>query len=115
MKNNKKIKFNSETTLEDISNEIQSLAYCAKTEIPLDHITKIVKFLNGEELPNKGGSSVRFRHEALLEYKYYTNGIFQIHTIHKGGKKMILKNNFKNFLLEPLSLIINELKINKNV
>lgn len=115
MKKVKKIKFDSKTSLDDVNDEISRIASSDETEVSLDYITKIIVFLGGESLPNKGGSSVRYRHNALLKYRYYTDGIFQIHIKHKGGTKKVLKRNFKDYLLQPLTTIITELKTTQNV
>ncbi len=100
-----KIKINEDTTLKDIRTELENLKTADVIEIPLNHIRKITSFLGAIEVQDIG-SSIRFKHQLLADHPEY-HGYFKVHKIHKGGDQdMIRKNDFKNYLLRPLFLII---------
>lgn len=114
MKSVFKLKITEQTTIQDIENEIDKL-YKNKQikEIPLNYLVKIIEYLGAEQI-QATGSSVRFRHELLVEHSAYYNGIFQIHKIHKGGNQdYVLHRNFKKYLYPALKQII-ALKLNQN-
>lgn len=101
-----KIKINESTTLEDIRNELDDLKSANVTEIPLNHLLKIIEFLGAVQVPSTG-SSVRFEHPALRKHPYY-HGYFQVHKVHKGGDiDLIRKNDFKAYLYPALITIID--------
>lgn len=92
-----KIKINEETSFSDIRLELENLRAAPITEIPLNHLQKIIEFLGAIEVP-ASGSSVRFRHRILDPHPFY-HGYFQIHKIHKGGNQdLIRKNDFNKIL-----------------
>jgi len=100
-----KIKINETTSLQDIRYELDSLKSANVTEIPLNHLKKIISFLGATEATSTG-SSVRFRHKLLDRHPYY-NGYFQIHKIHKGGDQDFIKmNDYRSFLYKALIAII---------
>jgi hypothetical protein len=103
-----KIKITENTSLGDIKEELEKLKKINVNEIPLNHIRKIIVFLGAEEI-QATGSSIRFYHEILKDQPFY-RGYFQIHKVHKGGNKdMIRKVDFVKYLYPVLVLII-ELK-----
>jgi hypothetical protein len=101
-----KIKINKETSFNDIRNELENLKKANIKAIPLNHIRKITKFLEIEELSGKG-SSIRFYHKLLIDHSYY-RGYFQVHKIHKGGNiDEIRKSDFVKYLYPVLVVIID--------
>ena len=105
-----KIRITEKTVLEDIINELDKIKYAPVKVIPLNYIRKITVFLEIEEIKGKG-SSVRFRHELLVEYPNFHDGIFQVHRVHKGGgREEIRKSDFVRYLDPVLRLIIELLK-----
>lgn len=101
-----KIKINENTSLDDIRNELEALKSANVTEIPLNHLLKIIGFLGAVQVPSTG-SSVRFEHPLLKQHPYY-RGYFSVHKIHKGGDNdQIKKNDFKAFLYQALITIID--------
>jgi len=107
-----KIKIDENTSLEDIKNELEKLKKINVTEIPLNHIRKITVFLGCEEIQGTG-SSIRFFNEILLINPYY-KGYFQVHKIHKGGnKELIRKSDYVKYLYPVLTIIIDLLNEQK--
>ena len=104
-----KIKIDENTSLEDIKNELEKLKKANVSEIPLNYIRKITLFLGIEEIQGKG-SGIRFYSEVLLEHPYY-NGYFQVHKIHKGGnKELIRKSDYVKYVYPTLIIIIDLLR-----
>jgi hypothetical protein len=103
-----KFKINENTTLDDVRKELEALKSANVSEIPLNHLCKIIEFLGAIQIIATG-SSVRFSHEILKNHPYY-HGFFQIHKIHKGGDMDEIKmTDFKKILYHTLITII-ELK-----
>lgn len=110
---NFKFKVNENTTLEEARKFLDTIQSANVKEIFLNDIRKLHKYLGVEELPLKGGSVIRFRHELLVGNKNHLDGIFTIHIIHKGGDQQLLRMvDFKSYLYDPLKQII-ELKSTK--
>ena len=65
----------------------------------------MLKRLGVERLPNKGGSMLRFQHDALESIK--GDGQFVVHRISKKKRDLIYRNNFRNFLYPTLKAIVN--------
>jgi hypothetical protein len=108
-----KIKINETTTLDDIRKELDAIKSANVTEIPLNHLRKIIEFLGASEIPGKG-SSVRFHHKLLLQHPLY-RGYFQIHKIHKGGDQDYIRRfDFKSILYNALITIIEIKEKNKD-
>jgi len=106
-----KIKINENTTLDDIRNELETLKSANVTEIPLNHLLKIVNFLGAVQV-TASGSSIRFTHPLLIQHPFY-HGYFQVHKIHKGGDKDEIRIiDCKKYLFPALITII-ELKEKK--
>ncbi len=104
-----KIKINEDTSYNDIRHELEKLKALPVTEIPLNHLQKIIEFLGAVEVP-ASGSSVRFRHRILDDHPYY-HGYFQVHKIHKGGdQNQIRKNDYSRILYPTLITIIDLLE-----
>lgn len=100
-----KIKINEKTTLDDIRIELEALKSANVTEIPLNHLFRIIEFLGAVQIPSTG-SSVRFEHHLLRQHPYY-HGYFAVHKIHKGGDNdQIRKNDYKAYLYPALLTII---------
>ena len=96
------------TTIDDAENELLHLKELNVPEIPFNHILKIVEFLGVEKPSGRKsgvGSSVRFYHRYLVDYRYYTQGYFLIHLKHTGkSERIISKRDFVKYLLPPLLL-----------
>ena len=109
-----KFKVNDNTTLDDARNFLDELRKANVKELYLNDIRKVLTFLGVTEIGLTGGSAIRFKHESLIGQKYHLDGIFIIHIIHKGGNQQIVtKNDFKNYMYDPLVLIIELLKNKK--
>ena len=102
-----KIKINEDTLFNDIRLELENLRAAPVTEIPLNHLRKIIEFLGAYEV-TKSVSRVRFSHHILYDHPYY-HGYFQIHKIHKGGDKDQIKKNDYSRILHPTLITIIEL------
>ena len=102
-----KFKNNKDTTLSDALSFIEELKKANVNDFLLNDFNKLFDFLNVEEIPSNGGSSIRFRHQKLKGHPHFLDGIFTIHVIHKGGnQKMITKFDFKAYMLAALKQII---------
>lgn len=100
-----KIKISKTTSLKEIRNELDNLKSANVTEIPYNHLKKIIDFLGATEVTSTG-SSLRFYHKLLERHPYY-KGHFQIHKIHKGGDQDFIKiNDYRSFLYKALIAII---------
>ncbi len=102
-----KFKKNDETSIDDALEELEKIKKSNINELPMNHLIKIMEFIGVEELKGAGGSGLRFRHECLLDEPFYTDGIFQIHKIHKGGEIEIRMHDYKKFLYPTLIKIIS--------
>ncbi len=111
-----KCKISKHAGLTEIKNELDRLKEIKLSVIQLNCIRKFTSLLGCKEIPGKG-SSIRFRHEFLVDEPYYTDGIFQVHKIHKGGnKEEIRKSDFVKYIYPHLIKIIEkQIKINKDV
>lgn len=90
----------------DYLNELKSEK---SNELKFSSIKKfMIKQLGVEQLPNKGGSFLVFRHELLKKYGYNEIGNFTVHLKHGtiGKKEIIFKKNYLNHLHNVLWLII---------
>lgn len=102
-----KFKSNKSTTFEDARAYLDELKSANVIEFYFNDISKVLNFLGVEELPSKGGSAIRFRHEILKRHPHYYDGIFTIHVVHKGGdQRVVKKNDFKTYMLPALIQII---------
>jgi hypothetical protein len=100
-----KFKINETTSLQDIRDELDNLKSANVTEIPFNHLKKIILFLGSTEASSTG-SGIRFHHKLLEQHPYY-NGYFQIHKVHKGGDQDLIKiNDYRSFLYKALIAII---------
>ena len=105
---NLKFKNDKNTTFDDVRKYVDELKRANVVEFLYNDINKVLKFLEVEELPSKGGSAIRFRHEILKGHPHFLEGIFTIHVKHKGGdQKVISKNDFKAYMLPALMQIID--------
>lgn len=103
-----KFKINNETTLDDALEELEKIKKCNLKELPMNHLVKIMEFIGVEPLSGAGGSGLRFRHECLVDEPYFTDGIFQVHRIHKGGAEIKIRiHDYKKYLYPTLIKIIS--------
>ncbi len=106
----KKFKISKNPTKEELKSLLSFLKNYPQDEIPFIHIRKLAEALGAEYLDkgNRGkGSSERFRHKILNNYRGY-NGIVSIHIKHKGGDRvMVYRSNFKKYLYPVLDLMVN--------
>ena len=98
-----KFKFKG-TTTEDVEEELEKLCTMDAKEIPLNHIIKVVSVIGVEQIVGQNtGSSVRFYHPDADTFGHY----FTVHKVHKGkGEELVLKINFKHYLMPQLRKII---------
>lgn len=103
-----KFKINDETSLDDAFEELEKIKKSNLKELPMNHLIKIMEFIGIEEMSGSGGSGLRFRSEYLIDEPYYTDGIFQVHRIHKGGSEIKIRmHDYKNYLYPTLVKIIS--------
>ena len=73
------------------------------TEIPFNHICKILEFIGAELQKNTTGSQKRFYHPDCPTF----GGYFGVHIIHKGKDDVsVAKQNFKTYILPRAREII---------
>jgi hypothetical protein len=103
-----KFKFKG-TTTEDVEEELEKLCRMDAKEIPLNHIIKVVKTIGVDYIEGENtGSLIRFQHPDVETFCHY----FGVHKEHKGGKgeDMVLKRNFKQYMMPHLKVIIAKRK-----
>lgn len=109
-----KFKVNDATTLDKAREFLEELKCSNVKELAINDVRRLFRFLNVEDLPLKGGSALRFRHETLVGHPYFLDGIFSIHMKHKGGDQQIVsKIDFKAYLYPALHQIIELLEKKK--
>lgn len=108
-----KFKVNESTTLVEARKFLEELKNSNVKELSLNDVRRLLRFLDVEDLPSKGGSALRFRHGVLCGHPHFLDGIFAIHIKHKGGDQQIIsKIDFKAYLYPALKQIIELLEKN---
>jgi hypothetical protein len=101
-----KFKISESTTDDDIKQELDRLYKLNIKEIPLNYVLKLIDFLGVKKVP-ASGAALRFHHSALEDHKYFYEGFFSVHKIHKGGNEQLITiHDYRKYLYPPLIAII---------
>lgn len=104
-----KFKITDDTKLENALSALEDLGKANITEIPFNHICKILEFIGAELQKNTTGSQKRFYHPDCPTF----GGYFGVHIIHKGKDDVsVAKQNFKTYIL-PIAREIIEILIER--
>lgn len=102
-----KFKFKG-TTTEDVEEELERLCKIDVTEIPLNHIKRVISVIGVVYVAGQNsGSQVRFQHPDAETPGHF----FGVHRVHKGkAEELVRRRDFKQYLMPQLQIIIAKRK-----